>query len=205
MEVSSHGLTQYRVKGIAFYIAIFTNLTQDHLDYHENMKQYELAKWSFFSQHEIKKIILNADDKYGKIWLKKLSNHHTTAVTIKDTTQKKYSTTWINATQIKLHKNIIYIQFESSWGAGMLSSYLIGKFNVTNLLLSLATLLELGYNLSDLTSTSHRMSPICGRMQTFKTHGKPMFIIDYAHTPDALLTTLKAIQLHYKKYIWCIF
>lgn len=66
MEVSSHGLKQYRVKDIPFYIGIFTNLTQDHLDYHKNMKQYELAKWSFFSQHKVKKIIINANDEYGK-------------------------------------------------------------------------------------------------------------------------------------------
>ncbi|AHG60153.1 UDP-N-acetylmuramoyl-L-alanyl-D-glutamate--2,6-diaminopimelate ligase [Buchnera aphidicola] len=206
MEISSHGLIQNRVKGIPFYIAIFTNLTQDHLDYHLNMEKYEKAKWLLFSKYKVKKIILNADDQYGKIWLKKLVNKYTIAVTIQDCTQKKYSTKWINATHIKLHNNSMHIKFESSWGTGQLSSSLIGRFNVINLLLSLACLLELDYNLSDLINTSVQIIPIDGRMQIFNAPKKPIFIIDYAHTPDALKQTLSAIRLHYRqKYIWCIF
>lgn len=206
MEVSSHGLVQNRVKGVPFYIAIFTNLTQDHLDYHENMQKYESAKWLLFSEHIVKKIILNANDKYGKIWLRKLFNYYTIAVTIKDKIQRKYSTKWLNATHIKYYKNIIKITFESSWGTGRLSSRLIGHFNIINLLLSLACLLELGQNISNLTKTSHQIRPINGRMQTFIVDQKPIFIIDYAHTPDALKKALTAIRLHYNQhYIWCIF
>ncbi|WP_367678223.1 UDP-N-acetylmuramoyl-L-alanyl-D-glutamate--2,6-diaminopimelate ligase [Buchnera aphidicola] len=205
MEVSSHGLIQNRVKAVPFYIGIFTNLTQDHLDYHENMEQYEKAKWLLFSTHKVKKIILNADDKYGKKWLKKLFNYYTIAVTINDSTQKKYSTKWINATDIQFSNNFLHIKFESSWGTGKLLSSLIGRFNVINLLLSLACLLELNYNLSDLISTSDKIKPIDGRMQIFNTPKRPTFIIDYAHTPDALNQTLTEIRLHYQKYIWCIF
>ncbi|QCI20951.1 UDP-N-acetylmuramoyl-L-alanyl-D-glutamate--2,6-diaminopimelate ligase [Buchnera aphidicola (Hyperomyzus lactucae)] len=205
MEVSSHGLIQNRVKEVPFDIAIFTNLTQDHLDYHESMEKYASAKWLLFSTHKVKKIILNADDKYGKIWLKKLFNYYTIAVTIKNTAQKKYSTKWINATNIEHYNNLIYITFESSWGIGKISSSLIGTFNVKNILLSLACLLELGHSLCSLITTSNKITPITGRMQTFIVAKKPIFIIDYAHTPDALKNTLNAIRLHYKKYIWCIF
>ncbi|ADP67197.1 UDP-N-acetylmuramoyl-L-alanyl-D-glutamate--2,6-diaminopimelate ligase [Buchnera aphidicola] len=206
MEVSSHGLIQHRVKEVPFYIAIFTNLTQDHLDYHENMEKYESAKWLLFSTHKVKKIILNADDQYGKIWLKKLLNFYTVAVTIQNRKQKKYSTKWINATNIEQNNNnSIYITFESSWGTGRISSCLIGRFNVTNLLLSLACLLELGYSLSDLIHTSEKIIPVQGRMELFSYVKKPTFIIDYAHTPDALKKTLNAIHSHYQRYIWCIF
>ncbi|QCI20368.1 UDP-N-acetylmuramoyl-L-alanyl-D-glutamate--2,6-diaminopimelate ligase [Buchnera aphidicola (Brachycaudus cardui)] len=205
MEVSSHGLIQNRVKAVPFYIGIFTNLTQDHLDYHGNMRKYEEAKWLLFSTHKVKKIILNADDEYGKKWLKKLFNCYTIAITIQDSTQKQYSTKWINATDIKFYNNYIHIKFESSWGKGTLLSCLIGRFNVINLLLSFACLLELNYNLSDLIGTSSHIIPIDGRMQIFTTPNKPIFIIDYAHTPDALNQTLKEIKLHYQKYIWCIF
>lgn len=205
MEVSSHGLIQNRVKEVPFYIAIFSNLTQDHLDYHNNMKEYESAKWLLFSTHKVKKIILNADDKYGKIWLKKLLNYYTIAITIKNSQQKKYSTKWINATDIKYYNSSVCIKFESSWGKGKISSCLIGRFNVINLLLSLACLLELGYSLSDLICTSEKIIPVHGRMETFFHVKKPTFIIDYAHTPDALKKTLNAIHLHYQKYIWCIF
>lgn len=206
IEVSSHGLSQHRVKGIPFGIAIFTNISQDHLDYHKNIKKYELAKWLLFSKHKVKKIILNTNDKYGKIWLKKLFQYYTVSVTIKDVEQRKYSTKWINATQINYYKNSIDIKFESSWGKGSLSSFLIGKFNVMNLLLALAGLLELGYNFSDLIHNSKKIRPIKGRMQTFLINNKPIFIIDYAHTPEALKQALISIQLHFpKKYIWCIF
>lgn len=205
MEVSSHGLIQNRVKEVPFDIAIFTNLTQDHLDYHKSIEKYALAKWLLFSTHKVKKIILNANDKYGKIWLKKLCDYYTIAVTIKNTAQKKYSTKWINATNIEHYNNLIYITFESSWGTGKISSSLIGIFNVQNLLLSLACLLELGHSLYNLIATSNQITPITGRMQTFIVAKKPIFIIDYAHTPDALKKALYAIRFHYKKYIWCIF
>ncbi|QCI23770.1 UDP-N-acetylmuramoyl-L-alanyl-D-glutamate--2,6-diaminopimelate ligase [Buchnera aphidicola (Macrosiphoniella sanborni)] len=205
MEVSSHGLIQNRVKSIPFYIAIFTNLTQDHLDYHENMEKYASAKWLLFSKHKVQKIILNADDQYGQKWLKKLFNCYTVAVTIKNPTQKKYAKKWLNATHIKYYNNYVNIKFESSWGDSEISSCLIGDFNVTNLLLSLAALLEIGHNLSDIVTLCKNIQPINGRMQIFTKNNKPIFIVDYAHTPDALKKTLNAIKLHYKKYIWCIF
>lgn len=205
MEVSSHGLIQNRVKKIPFYITIFTNLTQDHLDYHKNMEQYEAAKWLLFSEHQVQKIILNADDPCGQKWLKKLFNYHTVAVTIKNSIQKQYSKTWLNATHISYCKNYINIKFESSWGNSEISSCLIGNFNITNLLLSVAALLELGHNLSDVVNMCKKIKPINGRMQIFTKNNKPTFIIDYAHTPDALQKTLNAIRSHYQTYIWCIF
>lgn len=206
MEVSSHGLTQNRIKNIPFYIGVFTNLTQDHLDYHNNMKQYELSKWSFFSQHKVKKIILNANDEYGKKWLKKLSNKYTTAITIKDSKQKQYSNKWINAISIEVNNNFTNVKFESSWGKGSLSTSLIGDFNINNMLLALACMLEMNYKLPDLLNTSMRIQPIYGRMQKFNSINKPTIIIDYAHTPDALEKALNAIRSYYpKKRIWCIF
>ncbi|QIQ41260.1 MAG: UDP-N-acetylmuramoyl-L-alanyl-D-glutamate--2,6-diaminopimelate ligase [Buchnera aphidicola (Aphis urticata)] len=206
MEVSSHGLVQHRVKNILFYTAIFTNLTQDHLDYHENMQKYELAKLSLFTDHQVNKIILNANDKYGKHWLKKFSDKYTVAVTIQNSRQKKYATKWINAISIKIGSKKTDITFESSWGKGVLSTCLIGIFNVENLLLSLACMLEMNYKLSVLIKTSIKLKPIYGRMQKFDVIRKPVCIIDYAHTPDALKKALDAIKLQYsKKKIWCIF
>ncbi|ANZ22446.1 UDP-N-acetylmuramoylalanyl-D-glutamate--2,6-diaminopimelate ligase [Buchnera aphidicola (Diuraphis noxia)] len=206
MEVSSHGLVQNRVKEIPFHIGILTNISQDHLDFHGNMENYKSAKWSFFSKHKIKKVILNANDKCGQIWLRRLFNVYTIAVTIKDSTQKKYATKWINATHLQYDKNGTNITFESSWGSGNIKSYLIGDFNAINLLLSLACLLELGYKIYDLINTSYKIQPINGRMETVFHNNKLVFIIDYAHTPDALKKALNSIRLHYNQsYIWCIF
>ncbi|QCI16475.1 UDP-N-acetylmuramoyl-L-alanyl-D-glutamate--2,6-diaminopimelate ligase [Buchnera aphidicola (Aphis craccivora)] len=206
IEVSSHGLSQNRVKNIFFHTAIFTNLTQDHLDYHKNMKKYELAKRSLFTDHKVKKIILNANDTYAKNWLKTFSNKYTVAVTIKDHKQKKYSTKWINAIHIKVYNEKTDVKFESSWGSGILSTCLIGKFNIENLLLALACMLEMNHKLSDLIKTSIQLAPVYGRMQKFHLIKKPICIIDYAHTPDALEKSLNAIKLQYsQKKIWCIF
>lgn len=206
MEVSSHGLVQNRLLDVPFYIAIFTNLTQDHLDYHKTMEKYALAKWSFFKKYETKKIILNINNQYGKKWLKKLSNKYTVAVSIKNTKYKKYANKWINATNIKFNGKFTNVKFESSWGKGILSTYLIGQFNIENLLLSFASMLEMDYKLSDLILTSVKLKPIRGRMQIFKKIGKPTFIIDYAHTPDALKKALTSIKQYYpSKKIWCIF
>ncbi|QFQ32402.1 UDP-N-acetylmuramoyl-L-alanyl-D-glutamate--2,6-diaminopimelate ligase [Buchnera aphidicola (Aphis fabae)] len=206
IEVSSHGLVQNRVKNVFFHAAIFTNLTQDHLDYHENMKQYELAKRSLFTDHQVKKIILNANDKYAKNWLKNFSNKYTIAVTIQDHKQKKYSKKWINAIYIKIYNEKTDVKFESSWGNGILSTFLIGKFNIENLLLALACMLEMNHKLSDLIKTSIQLAPIYGRMQKFDFIRQPICIIDYAHTPDALEQSLNAIKLQYsQKKIWCIF
>lgn len=206
MEISSHGIVQNRIKNIPFTIAIFTNLTQDHLDFHKNMKKYEQSKWSFLHTYNIDKIILNTNDKIGKIWLKKLFNHYTISVTIQDNKQKQYSTKWINAIYINININQIHVKFESSWGNGEFISTLMGYFNVMNILLTLASFLELGYDLSLLTNTAKKLQPVLGRMQTFNIPTKPIFIVDYAHTPDALKNSLKTIKLYYKTHkIWCIF
>ncbi|WP_238967843.1 UDP-N-acetylmuramoyl-L-alanyl-D-glutamate--2,6-diaminopimelate ligase [Buchnera aphidicola] len=206
IEVSSHGLVQNRVKSIAFHIAIFTNLTQDHLDYHGNMKKYALAKLSLFTDHKVKKIILNANDRYAQNWLKNFPNKYTVAVTIKNSKQKKYAKKWINATNIKIDSRKTDIQFESSWGTGTISTCLIGKFNIENLLLALACMLEMNYKLSDLIKTSIQLKPIYGRMQKLHFSRKPICIIDYAHTPDALKQALSSIKSQYsQKKIWCIF
>ena len=84
------------------------------------------------------------------------------------------------------HDSGATIQFDSSWGKGEIESRLMGAFNVSNLLLALATLLALGYPLADLLKTAARLQPVCGRMEVFSAPGKPAVVVDYAHTPDAL-------------------
>ncbi|HEQ1675350.1 TPA: UDP-N-acetylmuramoyl-L-alanyl-D-glutamate--2,6-diaminopimelate ligase, partial [Pseudomonas aeruginosa] len=84
-------------------------------------------------------------------------------------------------------------------------SRLMGAFNVSNLLLALATLLALGYPLADLLKTAARLQPVCGRMEVFTAPGKPTVVVDYAHTPDALEKALQAARLHCAGKLWCVF
>jgi UDP-N-acetylmuramoyl-L-alanyl-D-glutamate--2,6-diaminopimelate ligase len=203
MEVSSHGLVQHRVAALKFAASVFTNLSRDHLDYHGDMAGYEAAKWLLFSEHEAGQAIINADDEVGRKWLARLPD--AVAVTMEDNLQPGCRGRWLKATNVHYHDGGATIHFSSSWGDGEFESRLMGAFNVSNLLLALATLLALGYPLADLLTTAERLQPVCGRMEVFTAPGKTTVVVDYAHTPDALEKALQAARLHCTGKLWCVF
>lgn len=203
MEVSSHGLVQHRVAALHFAASVFTNLSRDHLDYHGSMERYAAAKWLLFSEHAYGQAIINADDEIGRQWLCHLPD--AVAVSMENHTQPDCAGRWLAATAVEYHDGGASVHFSSSWGEGKLESRLIGAFNVSNLLLALATMLALGYPLDELQETAHRLDPVCGRMEVFRSVGKPTVVVDYAHTPDALEKALAAARLHCKGKLWCLF
>jgi len=203
MEVSSHGLVQHRVAALPFAAAAFTNLSRDHLDYHGDMTRYESAKWLLFSEHMVGQAIINADDETGRRWLAKLPD--AVAVTMENNLQPGCRGRWLKATEVHYHDNGASIRFDSSWGGGELESRLMGAFNVSNLLIALATLLALGYPLHDLVATGSQLQPVTGRMEVFAAPARPTVVVDYAHTPDALEKALEAARLHCKGKLWCVF
>nr|WP_305961209.1 MULTISPECIES: UDP-N-acetylmuramoyl-L-alanyl-D-glutamate--2,6-diaminopimelate ligase [unclassified Pantoea] len=203
MEVSSHGLVQHRVAALPFAAAVFTNLSRDHLDYHGDMQSYESAKWLLFSEHQVAEAIINADDEVGRRWLAKLPD--AVAVTMEDNLQSGCHGRWLKATAVDYHDGGAHIRFSSSWGNGEFDSRLMGAFNVSNLLLALATLLALDYSLDALVATAPQLQPVCGRMEVFTAPDKPTVVVDYAHTPDALEKALEAARLHCKGQLWCVF
>ncbi|QJC28551.1 UDP-N-acetylmuramoyl-L-alanyl-D-glutamate--2,6-diaminopimelate ligase [Enterobacteriaceae endosymbiont of Plateumaris consimilis] len=205
IEVSSHGLKQFRISNLKFEIGIFTNLSRDHLDYHLNMEDYELTKWKFFSEHKINKNIINIDDIIGFNWLKKLSYKKTIAVTTKKNIYLK-NNLYFKVTKINFFKKNTIIKFNSSWGKGTIKIFLIGYFNVINIILSMTALLTLNFNLKDIINTSTKLHSVHGRMEAFPLYKNyPTIIIDYAHTPNALKNILLTIKLYCKNKIWCIF
>lgn len=203
IEVSSHGLVQNRVKSLSFDVAVFTNLTHDHLDYHGNMINYELSKKMLFFNHIVNHRIINADDKVGYKWLLEMTN--AVAVSINNNINIEDRKFWLKTHNIIYQKNNIKIILKSSWGNATINSFLIGSFNITNILLALSTLLSMNYSLKDLVESSHLLKPICGRMELFQHPNKPKVIIDYAHTPEALKKALQATRLYCKNNIWCVF
>ncbi|MCC8381188.1 MULTISPECIES: UDP-N-acetylmuramoyl-L-alanyl-D-glutamate--2,6-diaminopimelate ligase [unclassified Xenorhabdus] len=208
MEVSSHGLIQSRVASLPYQAAVFTNLSRDHLDYHGDMESYEEAKWLLFSTHNVKQKIINADDDIGLKWLSRLPDavlSETVAVTMENRLPENWQGQWLSATDIHYHDKGASITFTSSWGSGTLESPLMGAFNVSNLLLALATLLSLEYPLEKLLATVSCLIPVCGRMEVFAASGRPTVVVDYAHTPDALEKALAAARLHCKGQLWCVF
>ena len=148
------------------------------------MTRYESAKWLLFSEHQIGEAIINADDETGRRWLAKLPD--AIAVTMENNLLPDSHNRWLKATAVRYHDNGATVSFSSSWGDGELESRLMGAFNVSNLLLALATLLALGYPLAQLIASARQLQPVCGRMEVFSAPDKPTVVVDYAHTPDAL-------------------
>ncbi|MBI6189255.1 UDP-N-acetylmuramoyl-L-alanyl-D-glutamate--2,6-diaminopimelate ligase [Providencia rettgeri] len=203
MEVSSHGLVQGRVADLQFDAAVFTNLSRDHLDYHGDMESYEAAKWLLFSTHNTKSQIINADDAIGLKWLQRLPQ--ACAVTMENKIPQDWQGPWLKAMEVEYHDKGATIHFDSSWGNGDFESPLMGAFNVSNLLVAMATLLMMDYPLNKLLAATSSLSPVCGRMEVFSAPNKPTVVVDYAHTPDALEKALAAARLHCKGQLWCVF
>lgn len=203
MEVSSHGLNQFRVEDLYFNVAIFSNLTQDHLDYHINFKTYEITKWRLFSKLHVENFVINIDDNIGYKWLSYLPT--AVAVTIKNKLPKLWKGKWICLIKANYSLYGTDIFFNSSWGNGIIHSKLLGMFNVSNLLLTLGALLVIGYPLSLLLCYAAYLKPVCGRLEIYRSSNNPTVIIDYAHTPDSLEKVLNFLKNFCQGKIWSIF
>lgn len=203
MEVSSHSLAQYRVDGIHFNTAVFTNLTRDHLDYHGNMLNYAKAKQRLFLQPGLQHAVLNLDDEYGKQFLAALPKTvqgygysiHKISANIPMTT----------AQNIRLSSQGFVADIDSPWGKGTLQSALLGRFNVSNLLAVLTTLCLLEIPFADALKYLSDLTTVPGRLQMLGGQNYPTIVVDYAHTPDALEKVLKALREHCSGKLWCVF
>ena len=213
MEISSHGLSMNRVKELHCAATVFTNLSRDHLDYHKTMNRYAKAKWSLFCCDEKEKqvassgkSIVNYDDAYGRRWINKLSNVTTVSCQPKSLRRlKTLDKPYVGVSMIEYHDKGAQIHMESSWGNAIIHSRLLGEFNVSNVLLAIATLLTLDYPFFAVVNMASYLKPICGRMEVIHIKNSPTVIIDYAHTPDALQKALQASRIHCKGNLWVIF
>ena len=183
MEVSSHGIAQNRIEGLHFKVAGFTNLTHDHLDYHKTFGEYLKTKKRFFDELEDTAIaITNVDDKNGNVMLQ-------------NTKAKKKS--YALKTMADYHGKLLEVDFN-----GMLLNFngkefwttLTGKFNVYNLLLVFGIAEELGFEQDEILQAVSKLKRVSGRFETFRSDGGIFFIVDYAHTPDALENILDSIN-----------
>ena len=203
LEASSEGLNEGRLNDIAIEVALFTNLTREHLDYHRTMQAYAKAKAILFKKPGLKAAIVNKDDAYANIMLNACSP---------SVSQLTYSLHNAQA-DIYLQKAIIHeqgVEFCIITPKGMLKgkSALLGLFNISNILGVVATLIYLNISLDKIKEALSRLQAPTGRMQCVlpKTDSKPSVLIDYAHTPDALKQALIAIRSHFPKAsIYCVF
>jgi UDP-N-acetylmuramoyl-L-alanyl-D-glutamate--2,6-diaminopimelate ligase len=227
LEASSHALVQDRVNGININTAIFTNLSQDHLDYHNNMDDYFNAKSELFFFSSVKNIIINIDDKYGvRLFNKLLQYAKDTADNISNKTILLYTCDNVKYQEFK-HRlidgcgimyyysrdsSITIYDYRKNYESGLyqikMPPDLIGRFNIYNILAVISALLANGYNIDDILKHIVNLKPPPGRMEIFHADNNVKLIVDFAHTPDALCKSLQAIRQHYANTInkvWCIF
>lgn len=199
MEVSSHALVQRRVESLKFTAAAVTNISRDHLDYHGTMENYIAAKQRLFTDFGIEHLIVNADDPALFHWHK--NNGSELWVTVNDSSLEPH----LKASTLQFDEE--GSKFEVSWQGQScaIEAQLLGRFNVYNLLTAMAALLSVGYELNDLARACQYLVPVPGRMEAFHNQHSPLVVVDYAHTPDALDQVLKALRLHCKGKLWCVF
>jgi UDP-N-acetylmuramoyl-L-alanyl-D-glutamate--2,6-diaminopimelate ligase len=203
MEVSSHALDLGRVHGCDFDVAVFTNLSQDHLDYHETMEEYKRAKGLLFSQlgnsfnlNKPKYAVLNADDSTISDY-KKMTAAHIITYGIDNQAD-------IKAENIKMTPNGTTFEIAIQNKTYPISIQLAGKFNIYNVLASIATSLVSNIPLSNIISSLEEIKGVSGRFELVTAGQDFSVIVDYAHTPEALENVLKTIQQFSQKDIFVV-
>ena len=186
MEVSSHGLDQGRVSGVAFDCALFTNLTHDHLDYHGTLDAYAQAKARLFDAPGLAAAVLNLDDAFGALLAKRLDARGVR--TIGYSLSGAPASEFISIAGLEGQK----AKINSSWGSAEVSIPELGLFNVANALGVLGCLVAKGIAFEDGISLLEALPQVPGRMQ--RIGDQPLVVIDYAHTPDALDKVLSALK-----------
>ena len=201
MEVSSHALDQGRVNAVAFDLAVFTNLTRDHLDYHGSMQAYGAAKRRLFDWPGLGMAVINVDDAFGR----------TLATTLRgDVAVVRYG---IDRDDAEIVARAVQsdgagqtFQLVTPWGQGVVTTCLLGRFNVSNLLAVAACLGRLGFAFADIKVALGALEPVAGRMNRIGGSGaQPLVVVDYAHTPDALEQSLKSLRAHCGGKLVCVF
>jgi UDP-N-acetylmuramoyl-L-alanyl-D-glutamate--2,6-diaminopimelate ligase len=202
MEVSSHALVQHRVAAVHFSTAVFTNLTRDHLDYHGDMGRYEAAKASLFEREDIRLRVFNVDDAVGAQFAARPQFSDRIVYTQGATPQDGR---YLRAHSTRYTSTGMEFALASSFGAAQIKTSLIGSFNVDNLLAVLAVLLGTGVPLQQCVAAVRDAHAPSGRLESFAMPGRPLVVVDYAHTPDALAKALAVLRVHCKGQLHCVF
>jgi UDP-N-acetylmuramoyl-L-alanyl-D-glutamate--2,6-diaminopimelate ligase len=201
MEVSSHALDQGRVDGVHFDVAVFTNLTRDHLDYHGDMQAYGAAKAKLLAWPGLRAAVVNLDDAYGRELRAALpAGTHTIGLSSRGAQAD------VRAENVVLDAAGIGFDLIVGDERASVQSPLLGRFNVDNLLAVAGALHALGGNADAIASTLSRLQPVAGRMNRLGgDHAMPLVVIDYAHTPDALEQALSSLRAHAQGRLVCVF
>ena len=201
IEASSHGLEQGRLNGVDIEVAAYSNLSRDHLDYHGTIEAYAEAKSRLFQFPSLKVAVINIDDAHANIMLDAASSNpaHPRILT--------YSTTQAADYQVfSIQYSIAGATFrlKSPKGEFEVKSPLLGHFNIENLVASLIVAEQAGFDIATLVADVAKLKGAPGRMQVIRDDER-LFVVDYAHTPDALVQVLKTLKRHTSNQLWAIF
>lgn len=199
MEVSSHALDQGRVAGVRFDVAVFTNLTQDHLDYHQTMAAYGEAKARLFTDYSVRHRVINADDAFGS---QLIARHYPNVVTYGMQGGE------VRGRIVNTDRESMLLQIDSAWGKFEATIATVGKFNAYNALAIAASLLCRNVSVKLVTHALQSLRAAPGRMQRVNPVGPdagPSVYVDYAHTPDALEKAIAAAREACTGALWVVF
>lgn len=204
MEVSSHALDQARVHRVDFALAVWTNLSRDHLDYHGSMEAYLKAKLRLFAWPTLKAAVLNLDDP---LWphFHQATAAGVTVVGYGKGRREAVPFPYVAAAEVRYC--IDGIRFDAVWGKKRIAVRvpLFGECNLANALAVLATLLVRGEELGEAVKRLGALNPVPGRMECFRLPERPLVVVDYAHTPAALELALGSLRRHSRGRLWVVF
>ncbi|WP_133104966.1 UDP-N-acetylmuramoyl-L-alanyl-D-glutamate--2,6-diaminopimelate ligase [Psychrobacter sp. S4(2024)] len=209
LEASSHGLDQQRLQDMPVSVAIYTNLSRDHLDYHADMAEYAAAKAKLFDKAhfpDLTHAIINIDDEHAQIML---DTAHASNLTVWTYSLDSLKTATFVAANITPSLQGVEISLRTDFDDGTMNhldivSPLLGRFNVANLLAAIAAAVALGISLESIATLIPQLQGAVGRMQRVPSNDG-CFIVDYAHTPDALSQVLASLKTHCKGQLWAVF
>jgi len=201
IEASSHGLEQGRLNGCDIEIAAYSNLSRDHLDYHGTLEAYAEAKSRLFKFSSLKVAVINVDDAHANIMLDAASSNqsHPKVLTYSTSKAADYQVFGI---QYSLNGATFHLKTEQ--GEFTVQSPLLGHFNIENLVASLIVAEQAGFDLKQLIADVPKLKGAPGRMQVIRDADR-LFVVDYAHTPDALTQVLKTLKRHVENQLWAVF
>ncbi|WP_160288163.1 UDP-N-acetylmuramoyl-L-alanyl-D-glutamate--2,6-diaminopimelate ligase [Pseudomonas knackmussii] len=199
MEVSSHGLEQGRVAALEFDVAVFTNLSRDHLDYHGTMEAYGAAKAKLFAWPGLHSRVINLDDEFGRQLAAEQHESRLLSYSLED------SAAFLYCREARFSDAGVEAQLVTPKGEGVLRSPLLGRFNLSNLLAVVGALMALDYPLGEILPVIPQLQGPVGRVQRLGGGEKPLVVVDYAHTPDALEKVLLALRPHVHGQLLCLF
>jgi UDP-N-acetylmuramoyl-L-alanyl-D-glutamate--2,6-diaminopimelate ligase len=201
MEISSHALAQGRIEGLTIRLAVFTNLTRDHLDEHGDFASYARAKASLFARPSVDRVVLNLDDPFADDLLGTLGPH----VRVIGVSLGGDARAELRASIDAMDIDGMRLTVAGPAGSAVVRTRLIGEFNAQNLLVALGALIGLDTPLEEAASALELCEAPPGRMERFGGSGAPIVIVDYAHTPDALGRALDALVPLASGEVWCVF